>query len=511
MRKSSLKSGLCFGLILTLMLSAASCGKNDKSEDEYAVDDYVVESTTASDDVPNNTESGSENIQHDGRSLTEIFGDTISENDSFTIGGVNANYKLNYKVPEADHINVYECSFVADDADTEKQIVNNFFGGTEKNLDEIKYVNEYDYMMLLYKYRSILMTQALDDSGAGISEDEYDQFMSNIGSSFEEVYTWAEEDSYYIHMYEGDYNGNRYGMIYYYDKVSKARNIFVCPISMAEYFPDATAKTMFIEDETFNSGAANLCNKSEADILNDAGDIVESLGINKKDIVLNFNPNMAIPEVGLLSIYGGWEGPFTEMPRVVFSDSDMNDSVIHMNMVNPSGRTYGYKILTEQAPMQNVRKNTDDASFTENGYAVYLTSEPFAENVNPQNPSTFNRGSILFTDRGLYLVDISLVAEIDNVVEDVQLLSFDNIKESLKEAMGNDSKIVQKSSGNLEISSVDFTYVLINDEANKDKATYVPAWYFVTKDKKLKSGEQPITYSHIINAIDGMELKDTVR
>ena len=75
----------------------------------------------------------------------------------------------------------------------------------------------------------------------------------------------------------------------------------------------------------------------------------------------------------------------------------------------------------------------------------------------------------------------------------------------------NDPEIMQKSSGSLEVDSVSFTYVLVNDKEDNSKASYVPAWYFQTTDKKLKNGEQHVTYSHVINAIDGSDLKDTIR
>ncbi|MBO4907972.1 MAG: hypothetical protein J5476_01700, partial [Lachnospiraceae bacterium] len=118
---------------------------------------------------------------------------------------------------------------------------------------------------------------------------------------------------------------------------------------------------------------------------------------------------------------------------------------------------------------------------------------------------------IYYTDKGLFSVDISLVTEIDNVVEDVQLISFDNVKESLKVAMKNDSVLSERSKGSLEIFDVNFTYVLIKDKGNNDKATYVPAWVFKTKDKNLKSGDEAVEYMHIINAIDGSDLNDVIQ
>ena len=34
---------------------------------------------------------------------------------------------------------------------------------------------------------------------------------------------------------------------------------------------------------------------------------------------------------------------------------------------------------------------------------------------------------------------------------------------------------------------------------------------FISKDNKLKDGDQNVTYSHVISAIDGSDLKDMIR
>ena len=181
-----------------------------------------------------------------------------------------------------------------------------------------------------------------------------------------------------------------------------------------------------------------------------------------------------------------------------------------MNQTDPSVRLYAYKLLKEQLSL-GPQADLEDTDMTVNGYATYLCSEPFSDKIMPQQVSSFIRGSIYYTDKGLYCVDISLVTEIDNVIEGVQLLSFNNIKDAFKKALENDTDISQRSSASLEVFSIAFTYVLIEDEKNPNKATYVPAWYFLTKDNKQKSGEQSLTYSHVINALDGSDLTDSVK
>ena len=265
---------------------------------------------------------------------------------------------------------------------------------------------------------------------------------------------------------------------------------------------------MFVIDQQDSYGSDNLCTMSEADIKENAGAVLGLLGLSEDEITLSLNPTMDIPE---MSLVGGMTGMyFGGMPKLLFSDSDMMASAQKINSTNPAGRTYDYRYMREQ-PANQRGGQAEDAVFMENGYAVYLCSEPFAGNVTPQAYSTFNRGSIFYTDKGLFSADISLVADIDNVVQGVELLSFDNIKESFKDSLANDPEIIEKSSKSLEVISAEFTYVLIEDKENNNKATFIPAWYFVTKDKKLKSGETSITYDSIINAIDGSDLKDAVK
>lgn len=329
------------------MLSGTSCGKKQVEVTDYGSESDNTSGTISddasdsdSDEATNVSSSDYENLKSDGRSLTEIFGNNISVNEAFSAGGITADFDFDYKVPEASQVNVYEGSFIANDSDIEKQIVNNFFDGTEKELEEIKYVNDTDYIPLLYKYRSILMTQTFNITSTDVSmlsAEDYNEYMGTIDSSFDKVYKWADEATYYIHMYEGEYNGNRYGMIYSYDMASAKRNIYICPISMAEYFPDIDAETLFVVDQKNNLGSDNLCSMSQTDIMNDA----------------------------------------------------------------------------------------------------------------------------------------------------------------FKKALENDPDISQRSSASLEVFSIAFTYV--------------PAWYFLTKDNKQKSGEQSLTYSHVINALDGSDLTDSVK
>ena len=511
--KGVIKGGLSVGLALSLMMSAAACGKTEVVVDDYAGDSAVSSSfsdDTVSDDTADASQSDSQNAESKSGSLKDIYGDKISYIDTLGLGGVSVDYYIDYTVPEVEQVNVYDCSFLENDSDVETQIVSSFFGGTEKNLDEIRYVDDTEYMQLLYKYRALLGSLTTDADST--SEEDYED---TIDSSFDQVYKWADEESYYIHMYEGEYNGNRYGMIYSFSKINLKRNIFISPISIADYFPNEDAETIIVVDQQDDYGSDNRCTMSETEVMSDATGILEKLGLSKEDTILSVNPNMATPETGSLGYFNysdnwGAERTYTEMPKLVFADTDLLSAVMKINSTNPAGSTYAYRLLNEQPSYESNQSFTNDVNFTENGYAVYLTAKPFAENVIPEEQSTFNRGSIFYTDKGLFSVDISLVAGLDGVEENVELLPFEEIVEHFNEALENDPQISGKSSGSLNVLSASFTYVLIDvDEANKAK--YVPAWYFTTKDNQLKNGSEPVIYTHVLNAMDGSDLTSEIK
>lgn len=508
--RNTLKGGLCLGLALSLMLSGTSCGKEKAVVEEYAGETASATETVADSADSDSIETATESATVEGYSLKEMFGETISETEAFNLEGISGTFELSYNVPDVAPVSVYEGSFIENSSEIEDQIVSSFFGGTEEKLEEIKYENDTDYIPLLYKYRTILMYQDTGSLVSDVTDAAFAKYTSIIDSSFEETYTWVDETDYYIHMYQGEYNGNRYGMIYSYDNVNSTRNIYICPISIAEYFPEIDATSVFVVDPESGYDSENLCAMSEDDVMSEAGNVLVNLGFDEKDVVLTVNPNTAIIQDGTFD-YSEVGFTYTEMPKLVFTDADVMDFAQKNNAMNPAGRIYSYKNLKGIEP-EDMAETVDTVTFTENGYAVYLCSAPFSENVIPQADSTFNRGSIFYTDKGLFSVEISQVAGLDNVADDTQLLSFSEIKESYKEALQNDSEITSNSSGSVDVVDVDFTYVLIENEEDKSKASYVPAWVFTTQDSKFKSGTDPLTYpSIIISAIDGSDLRSVIK
>ena len=244
--------------------------------------------------------------------------------------------------------------------------------------------------------------------------------------------------------------------------------------------------------------------------MSDASGVMEKLGL--KNFAISPNPDMAIENTSSVFTYfsdSGEEETVTEMTKLFFADANLLMADQKMMETDPAFRLYSFDLLKEQN-FEEEQHNLDDVTLMENGYAVYLCIDPFSGNIKPQKVSSFNRGSIYYTDKGLYSVDICQIAEIDNVVENVELLPYETIKEAYKTVLETDPQITDKNSGSVDVKTVAFTYVLVED-GESNKASYVPAWYFIATDNQLKDGDRRVEYTHVINAIDGSNLNDSLR
>ena len=83
-------------------------------------------------------------------------------------------------------------------------------------------------MALLYKYRQL----------ANLNNDDYlsHQMLKFIDSDFTESYGWMESDEMTIHMYEGIFQGIKYGLILGYDHTLGRKHIYFVPVNIKDYY-----------------------------------------------------------------------------------------------------------------------------------------------------------------------------------------------------------------------------------------------------------------------------------
>lgn len=507
-------------LSIMLCLALAACGKNEVIVDDYGTDSKDLVSDSSQTDSSMIVESG-------GKTLQDLYGKTIDWTDDFTVNNTRFVSDLNYKIPDIEYMNAYYSKEIEDGADVEEEIVKSIFGDTAKKLDKIKYTNETDYMTMMYKYRQIVnmreLGQKLQDREASDSPTDiinvYDR--SVISASNNEEYKWIDENNFYIHMYEGKYQGIRFGLIISYDYSNHRKSIFFEPISIKEYFPEYEAKTLLITTSNDSAGNPldidNKCTMSIEDVKTGAKDFLKDklkLG-DRLSIIEQSN----IYEASLYDNIASFmrltpHGSFDRGASILrFTDSDYISTIKYMF----EGDAVDYSRLAEQQDLyseykekndkdiysfltsSSVKGESDINSFVD-GYAVYLN-----DGHTIMDESMFfgigvgNTGIVKYTSKGLYGVDVTLFDETIDVTENVKLLEFDKITDCLKNNLKD--KYTPESldnPANMTIYNIYLCYYPYKENEDSKEFMYVPTWcFYIGKDNGRKS---MMVYE---NAMDG--------
>ncbi len=514
MRRSNYKKHLATFLSFIFVLSLTGCGKKDT-----VVDDYGSGSTDSS-----SSSTDAAYAKGDGQTLQSKFGDWAKWNEDFSVQGVPTSVNTSIPIPDSEYLNVYKQRSVTQGQEDEDKIVKNLFGNSAKKLEEIKYTNETDYITFLYKYREIYHEIQGDLYNYFTDAASFRNTMAAIDSSCEDVYKWIDEDkNYYIHMYEGKYNGIRYGLIYAFDYNSGKKYVFFDPISISDVFPGSDYKTVVYEgngdtlEKTQN--IKNECTLTKDEVKQQAKDFLEDkLGIAEADNNITEDAEMFHMSVGL------WTYALIDdrsMTRLAFSNTDYYTTLQSTKV--QSARGISRVAAQEDKIADKMEKNNDDfyetlyantangtndTKLTRNGYAVYL-EDPSSSLVKSSDSiilSTDNVGMIKVTDRGVYGVDIVMMSETEDVIENVELLDFEKIQESLKNAL--EEKLDLKKMGDpkgLTINGGALMYEPYYEEGNTDECSKIPVWQFTVTSDNVKVGEDGASgvMDVSINAMDG--------
>ena len=541
MRVKSVKRLISCVLITALCITAAGCGKK-----EIVIDDYGDNSLSE--------ERKSERVDDleiplgTGETLEDIFGKTVAWSDEFAVDGKIIKANVTYDIPETDYLNVYEIRLSQDEKDKEEKIVKALFGDTAKKIETLKYKNKEEYMPLMYKYRDILATSYSEDSNGNVMPrgdvfDDEGQYLGEdkerymiISSSFNKEYKWLDEDKFYIHMYEGVYNGMKYGLLLAYDGFTHSRYIFFNPININEQYPGGEYKTLIIRDKEEDDPeeySQNSCKKSKTEVTQEASDfLAEKLGINQADNVITTDSlsyqNQFFSETLSpfydMRHYNIVNDDDSEMSMLLYSDKDYITSFNKLIKYNSSGKmTDGlvdYQILAEQEDIYRQQMEegkeyvgefiytmdipeADQANFTPNGYAVYLGSE---FNIDTQYSLWFylnNYGTIKVNDSGVFGVDLKLINEIETVTTDVKLMDFDSLMKSVKKQLPERLNMDDVNS-DLYVSELELTYCPYIKQGKQswfdmNNFTVIPAWAFSMNSPDIngKSGRV------VVNAMNG--------
>ena len=400
----------CLFLSIMLAFSLAACGKGEVIVDDYGSDG--TQNSVAGTDASSGDADSLKVVQGSGQPLRDVYGDRVSWEESLVAGDKTVSVTASYTIPDVPGMNVYRSRLVGDGKNEEEKIVKALFGDTGKKIDEFKITNETDYITMAYKYRKVMsnrnmITASIENEGETISISDINDQYRLISPDSVETYKWIDEDDIFIHMYEGDYQGIKYGLLLAYDIYTKQRIIFFDPVSIKAYYPDKEYKSLYIEGSNDSTSEPieieNACTKSVEQVKEEASKFLKdklniSSSINKittDSTSYNFmGDNIAGFE------FSSYEYKDEGASVLAFTDSDYLSAIISGGH---GGKGAGYQVLALQQDLftesgeEDIymyisrHKYDDEASkeevnFDVDGYAVYLESSIHSLNQDLKDP-----------------------------------------------------------------------------------------------------------------------------
>lgn len=547
---------------VSMIFSLYGCGKKKEDFADYGnIQEEAGNDIQASNSVNDSDSKALSAV--DSISDEVVFSDISWIQDSLSIKGVPTSAKVGKQSFDIKDRHIYEGQNVPDFKESEDRIIKSLFGDSAKKIEQLSYKDSSSYIPFLYKcqFLKYRLDHNTNYAELELSEMPYKLYQKPIKASTAETYKWVDNDEYSIHMYEGNYNNKRFGLILAYDYFLCTRYVFFEPISIEEYFPDCNYKTLNLSyapelmEDTKN--LENKCEYSNEEVKEIASDFLrETLDFGQEDLcftdegflysgmvwAIGMQPEY-VPNYSNLDEKKEWdEAASREQNTVslVFSDSDCVSTLANDGTYIP---TSGYFRLTEQdydiptngdifnAAMDKNFENTtpdkdgnvplgESINYQIDGYAVFLDS-PFS--CGDYSNIKYNTGAIKVTSNGLYSVDIIQNCSVTGVGEEAKLRSFDSIKESfLAEAEKELDLSEMKNPETLIIEdAVYLNYVvdykdgkddedkkMKNEEENEDDIMeyredpnraykFVPCWRFSVSSKN------DVVADFIINASDG--------
>lgn len=471
-------------IIITCMLLTA-CGKADDIVTDYGV---MTDNSGQSDNGDKGTElTGGHALSTKGKTVREMVGcDKLEFEDRMDINGMPVYIDIKSSVIDVPALGVYQVNRVSGGRKEEDGIVTNLFGDTAVKLEEIP----------------SSMTNI--NTGSPITDAYYNVICDFDLGNEDETHVaqdikmkWIDGDERYIHLYQGKYEGIDFILLYGYSDISKMRTIMFTPVSVGDYLSDRGYDAVVVynreenksAEKIFLENAENRLPYSQKDLVDEGSSFLrDKLGVNVYDGMISADSTV------LGTGFGGKE-------ELVFVNSDIYDSIwnehtVKMDDAYSEQGTWGFDIGVRD--IENTVANTG----LFDGYELFFPNKfsgvPY---VDISEEDIYN-SYLLITSKGVMTVLFSQKYEVTDVVDDVQILDVDKIKESFK-AVLIDAVDEMELDGMKQLIFDDMIlrYYPVQNPSDENEYTYIPAWEFSTKWDIRNRGDK--TFYVYLNAIDG--------
>ena len=460
---------------LAAMMLLSACGKTEDVE----VTDYG-ETTVSSDgesgaeeSSASSGESGGVN-EGDSRSLADkLGGKSVEINQPFSIGTRTAGVNVYYNVPDIESLSAYKVKNYAEGEIKEAEIVKNLLGDSAVSLnsDDRKYLNV-----------------DLDDSRYIIICCQYISYKNggNYNIMANSSPTWIEEDSFYIHTYEGQYRGITYQLMISYSKSFNEMNIGFYPKNTGEIVGNTDLDKMDfsyedgkfysytkgkLHDFDINEAMADSPNRSN--ISADEALTVAKDALSEK-VYVDFPDSVLSTKVGTGTTLDSSEEPCAA--EVIFYDEDK----IAEDSLDGAVRN-GYHI--------SVMRDVNGLSFLTN---VSLEEDKADE---------FMTGDAFIDDEGIIGFNLTCFCSFEEeITNNVNIISFEEAMNSFVEGAEKNIDVskIEDTDSDVVFESIDLQYYPVPIDGSSNEYNLLPVWVMHADNSKR---ETMVTV--LINATDG--------
>ena len=446
---------LCLILVLSLFLTA--CGNKDIKVEDYGSGESSGKSSEAKANA--------------GDSLIEMLGGKeLSYSNSFNLGDTACEMNVNYTVKDTDSLCIYNVELMTEDDVKENEIVKKIFGETGKAIKT-------EDKSLLNK----------DEDSSGIIDVINSICSANSdpdNTHVHEAVPWLDEDSYYVHTYEGKYNGLDYQLVVSYCSKFNQMAVALFPKKYSDIVGDPALEDCYMSYRDGNvylynpglhtvnlnevmSDRPNKCTLSDEELINTTSKTLKDfLNVDYPPESISFYSNansLGIPEV---------EDP--QKNELVY----LNDDIMNSDTLEGAVRD-GYDI-----PVMYTICNQ-----------YIRTGTPYVESMVLQSGDVYlnNSGVIAFRASTNYIFG-------ERVTENTSVLSFKDAMDTFvnESSQDIDPKELSDNTGSLIIDAVQFVYVPIT--LDDGTMQLIPSW-----EISIRSTSRLIAVTYI-NAIDGSHI-----
>ena len=437
-------------VLIGMMLLLTACGNKDAKD----VSEYGTESSTTGTEqagggattASGSTEAGTVAPKANTGSslLAQLGGENLKFQSDFQIGTKKAKIDTECNVTDSPTLESYRLHAITEDRIYEAEVVKALFGDSAQEVRRKVGTKHGDSDNVVSMCTDFAM---FSGDGDGFDEEEVP----------EEVPGWVDEDDYYLHTYEGKWNGVDSQLTVSYTKDEQQKGFAFGPKNWGDAIgkPELEGVTVVGDSEYYvidpesgeyvDKDASKLKDKENHASMNIEDAVAKAKSFFSDTMKLKLTSDGIIPSSKNADGSAEYEGDnLMFYPKSAIKDESMTGAVI-------------------------------------NGYAMVINSQISNQECHLSEFSDdvirYNYGNIWFADKEVAGFYILISLDYDECLSDqVAILSFENAMKVVQQGLEKQFDSSKATGDTVEFRDAQLVYYPVQSPKDPAEFTYVPAW-----------------------------------